>query len=109
MTTADSKLLLIKKLLNQIEDECEFSLLFHDSLFSENGANAKINSEITDMLQIYFDVIKYILNMADVPNNVHSICIYLAADYQILRVEFYSTQLPKESDKIQVDVRWVDD
>lgn len=104
MNKLNRKLLLIKNLLGEIEDECEFALLsFEDSQAKQ------INPDVLDNMQIYFEIVKYIVNIAEVPENTCVVRAYLNTDNHVQRVEFYSTPLPVESKSLEIDVRWLDE
>ena len=102
MNTANRKMLLIKKLLEQIEDECKFSLLLH-----ENSQAKQINPDITFLPQVYFEIIKYIMILSEVPEYTCAVRAYIISDNHVQRVELYSSQLPLNEDKIELDVQWV--
>lgn len=97
------KLLLIKNLLGEIEDECEFALLLH-----EDSQRQQINPDMAENLQIHFEIVKYIMNIAEVPENTCVVRAYLNADNHVQRVEFYSTPLSVSTKNAEVDVRWLD-
>ena len=96
------KLLLIKNLLGEIEDECEFALLLH-----EDSQRQQINPDIAENLQIHFEIVKYIVNIAEVPENTCAVRAYLTSDNHVQRVEFYSTPLSVSSKNLEIDVRWL--
>ena len=97
------KLLLIKNLLGEIEDECEFALLLH-----EDSQRQQINPDIAENLQIHFEIVKYIVNIEEVPENTCAMRAYLNSDNHVQRVEFYSTPLSVSSKNLEIDVRWLD-
>ncbi len=103
MNKVDRKLLLIKNLLGEIEDECEFALLLH-----EDSQAKQLNPDIAENLQMYFEIVKYIVNIAEVPENTCAVRAYLTPDNHVQRVEFYSTPLSVASENLKIDVRWVD-
>ena len=102
MNKLNRKLLLIKNLLGEIEDECEFALLLH-----EDSQRQQINPDIIDNLQVYFEIVKYIMNIAEVPENTCVVRAYLTSDNHVQRVEFYSTPLSVSSKNLEIDVRWL--
>ena len=97
------KLLLIKNLLGEIEEECEFALLLH-----EDSQRQQINPDIVENLQIHFEIVKYIVNIAEVPENTCVVRAYMTSDNHVQSVEFYSTPLSVSSKKLEIDVRWLD-
>ena len=102
MNKLNRKLLLIKNLLGEIEDECEFALLLH-----EDSQRQQINPDISENLQIHFEIVKYIVNIAEVPENTCAMRAYLNSDNHVQRVEFYSTPLSVSSKNLEIDVRWL--
>ena len=103
MNKLNRKLLLIKSLLGEIEDECKFALLLHE----DSQAN-QINPDIAENLQIHFEIVKYIVNLAEVPENTCVVRAYLTSDNHVQRVEFYSTPISVSSKSLEIDVRWLD-
>ena len=103
MNKLNRKLLLIKSLLGEIEDKCKFALLLHE----DSQAN-QINPDIAENLQIHFEIVKYIVNLAEVPENTCVVRAYLTSDNHVQSVEFYSTPLSMSSKKLEIDVRWLD-
>ena len=108
MSARNDKLLLIKRLFHQIERECELELRLHEELLLDDSASRKINPKINMFLQVYFEVVKYIMNINEVPKNTYAVRAYMTSDDHVQRVELYSAQLPVESDKFELDVQWVD-
>ena len=102
MNKLNRKLLLIKNLLGEIEDECEFALLLH-----EDSKRQQINPDIVVNLQIYFEIVKYIMTIAEVPENTCVVRAYLNVDNHVQRVEFISTPLSVSTKNVEVDVRWL--
>ena len=103
MNKLNRKLLLIKSLLGEIENECKFALVLH----KDSQAN-QINPDIAENLQIYFEIVKYIVNIAEVPENICVVRAYLTSDNHVQRVEFYSTPISVSSKSLEIDVRWLD-
>lgn len=103
LNKVNHKILLIKNLFGQIEDECEFALLLH-----EDSQKRQINPDIIDNLQVYFEIVKYIMNIAEVPENTCVVRAYLTSDNHVQRVEFYYTPIPVSSKNVEIDVRWLD-
>lgn len=97
------KFLLIISILGEIEDECEFSLLLH-----EHCQLKQIDPDIAENPQIFFEIVKYIVKVAEVPENTYVVRAYLTSDNHAQRVEFYSTPLSMSSKNLEIEVRWLD-
>lgn len=103
MNKLNRKLLLIKKLLGEIEDECKLALVLHE----DSQAN-QINPDIAENLQIHFEIVKYIVNIEEVPENICVVRAYLTSDNHIQRVEFYSIPISESTKSLEIDIRWLD-
>ena len=75
MNKLNRKLLLIKSLLGEIESECKFALILH-----KDSQTNQVNPDIAENLQIYFEIVKYIVNIAEVPENICVVRAYLTSD-----------------------------
>ena len=103
MNKLNRKLLLIKSLLGEIESECKFALILH-----KDSQTNQVNPDIAENLQIYFEIVKYIVNIAEVPENICVVRAYLTSDNHVQHVEFYSTPISVSSKSLEIDVRWLD-
>ena len=63
---------------------------------------------MAENLQIHFEIVKYIVNISEVPENTCVVRAYLNADNHVQRVEFYSTLLSVSSKSLEIDIRWLD-
>lgn len=85
MNRVQSKIDIIRKILNEIEREDRFTEVFR-------GISVNMQRDYKDFSpeQICFDLIKQIVDQDDMPENVHSINIYVNPNDQIWRYEFVS-------------------
>lgn len=100
----NNKMQIIRKLLSQIEDECELMLLLH-----EEGGKLQISPESSMTIQMYFEIVLYIMNLTEVPKNTHAIRAYMTQDGHAKCVELYSSRLPAVSENFVLDVEFLYD
>ena len=89
LSEQNDKFLRIKRLFHQIEKECELELRLCEALLLDDSASRKINSKINMYLQVYFEVVKYIMNINEVPKNTYAVRAYMTSDDHIQRVELF--------------------
>lgn len=85
MNNINNKIDVIKKILDEIEEENMYT-----EVFRSLSVNSQRNFEDFDLEQIYFDLIKNIADQHDLPDNVCMINIYLDDKNRLVRYELIS-------------------
>lgn len=89
MNAVNQKLRLIKRILRLIEDDFELTLLLQ-------GDNEElVDYEKTMVMYVYLEVIQYIMNMAEISENIHAMRVYMTPADHIQHVELHSSPLPR--------------
>ena len=99
MTVVDIKLDLIKKLIERINSEYQIvEYLLHI------GSEPCQNSNDYYFENLYFNLIKYIIDQNDLPTNVCKIIIYVNDDDMISKCEFISCKIISNNDELDVEL-----
>ena len=86
MNKVQNKINIIRKILDNIEDECNLTELLRRHV----NPNSRQAYKDLSPAQICFDLIKQIVEQDDLPENVHSINIYMDPNNQILKYKLVS-------------------
>lgn len=101
MNWVQSKIDIIRKILNEIEREDRFT-----EVFRRISVNTQRDFEDFSPEQIYFDLIKQIVDQDDMPENVHNINVYMDTNDQILRYELISFASKVLNDTGYINIIW---
>ena len=103
MNNISNKINIIRKILNEIESENQFT-----EILRKIPGNSKRDFKDCSPEQIYFDLIPYIVNQDDLPKNVCSINVQVDNNNQITRYEFISFLSPTASHKNYINIIWAE-
>ena len=103
MNNISNKINIIRKILNEIERENQFT-----EILCEIQGNSKRDFKDCSPEQIYFDLIQYIVNQDDLPKNVCCINVEVDNNNQITRYEFISFLSPTASHKNYINIIWAE-
>ena len=101
MTRVQSKIDIIRKILNEIEREDQFTEVFR-------GISVNTQRDFKDFYpeQICFDLIKQIVDQDDIPENVHNINVYMDKNDRISRYELISFASRALNDTGHINIIW---
>ena len=103
VNTVNQKLQFIKRILRLIEDDYKLILLLQ-----RDDIEKTVDSEKTIMVHIYHEVIQHIMNMVNVPKNIHAMRVYMSPEDHVQHIELYSSSLPVSTDRLGFYVEWQD-
>ena len=103
MNNISNKINIIRKILNEIENENQFT-----AILRKIPGNSKRDFKDCSPEQIYFDLIQYIVNQDDLPKNVCSINVRVDNNNQIIGYELISFPAPTVSHKNYINIIWAE-
>ena len=103
MNIVQSKIDLIRKVLDEIESENRFT-----EIFRQIPLNSQRDFKDFSPEQIYFDFIKYIMEQDNLPDNVYGINIHMNSDNVIDHYELISFACETASCKGYINVVWAE-
>ena len=101
MDTVRNKIDIIRKVLDKIEGEDRFT-----DVFRTLPVNSQRDLKDFSPEQIYFDLIKYIIDQDDLPMNVYSINVRMDNNNEMIGYELISLSLKEPNNKGYITITW---
>ncbi len=99
MQNVKRKLALIKCVMDEIQSEDDLT-----TCFIQGGADYEFIASEFYPEQVYFNLIKHIIDCSNIPENVYAIQIYVGKENNVLRCEFISFPVQVLNDKMHFEI-----
>ena len=103
MNKVQSKIDIIRKVLSEIESENRFT-----EIFRQIPLNSQRDFKDFSPEQIYFDLIKYIIDQDQLPMNVCGVNIYMNSNNEIEKYELIAFAYDAALSKSNINIVWAE-
>ncbi len=101
MNSVGNKIDIIRKLLDEIESEDQFTDILNDL-----SPGSQKDYEHFCPERIYFELIKHIVDQNDLPNNVYGINVHINNDNEMIGYELISFSVKTASNRSYINIIW---